>query len=77
MMEVSTKIKIDMMHDVLGLDKSIFNKKLFDWAAQFGFTIDGDYLIVNRDSIDNFINELDASFKLWNEKERGEEGKIR
>ena len=51
MLDVSSKIKIDIMRDVLELEENLFNKKLFDWAAQFGFTIDGDYLIINQDSI--------------------------
>ncbi len=66
MMEVSTRIPLDMMQDALSLDKSTFHKKIFDWAHQFNFTIDGITLVINKkEKISDFINELKMSQSIY------------
>ena len=72
MLEVSNRIKLDMMRDVLKMDKSTFNSKIFGWARQFEFIIDGDYLNVNKEMVSDFIDELDRKFDVW--RKDGEEG---
>jgi Leucine-rich repeat (LRR) protein len=76
MMTVSTKIKLEMMRDALKMDESIFNQKIFDWAANFGFVIDGDYLVINKDTVDEFLTSLDSQFSDWTQKEESKHGKI-
>ena len=76
MLNVSTKIKLEMMRKALKLQENIFSEKIFEWAEQFNFTIDGDYLIVNKDTIEDFMNALDAQFVSWRKKEEGSDGKI-
>lgn len=51
MVEVSTRIRLDMIRDVLAMNKKTFNNKIFEWAREFGFTIGGDYLIINKNTI--------------------------
>lgn len=65
MMEVSSRIKLDMMQNVLKIDKSTFSNKIFEWARQFNFIIDGDYLNIDKDSVTDFITELDRQFESW------------
>ena len=76
MMKVSTRLKLDMMQRVLKLNQEVFEEKIFDWASQFDFTIDDDFLVVNKERIDDFIEALDKQFEIWDKKERGRIEKI-
>lgn len=76
MMEVSSKIRIDMMRDIFDIDPKEFNNMLFNWAKEFGFKIDGDFIIVENADIEGFIADLDNQFELWRENEELKEGKI-
>ncbi len=69
MIEVSDRIKLDMMRTALGMDEKTFTDKVFEWAKKFEFIIDGKYLIVNRNYINEFIlslrmNEIDNIDKI-------------
>ena len=69
MVEVSDRIKLDMMRTALEMDEKTFTDKIFEWAKKFEFVIDGKYLIVNRDYINEFIlslriNEMDKINKI-------------
>lgn len=70
MIKVSTRIKLEMMRHALNMDLKTFNGKIFKWAEDFGLTIDGDYLIINKETISDFIDELDRQFKTWEYKEK-------
>ncbi len=59
MLKVSTRIRLDMMKETLRMDVDTFNDNIFDWAEKFGFTIDGDYVVINKDSVSDFIDSLD------------------
>jgi hypothetical protein len=62
-MQTSTKVNLDRMQDVLGIERKNFNKEIFKWAEIFNFHIDGDYLIVNKETVSNFISFLDAKIR--------------
>ncbi len=68
-LKVSVRIRMDQMRDILKMDQATFNDKIIDWADEFGFIIDGDYINVKKDNVDDFINMLDNEFKAWEEKE--------
>ena len=69
MMEVSDRLNVDIVRQTLGLDKATFNTKLFEWAKQFNFRIDGDFIIINNNTIDDFIDALDEQFTIWEQLE--------
>ncbi len=77
MLEVSKRISLDRMQDVLEMEKKTFNKRIFELAKQFGFIIDGDYLIVNRDTVSDFIDSLEKTFKEWEGTEKDKNYKIK
>ncbi len=77
MLEVSKRISLDRMQDVLEMEKKTFNKRIFELAKQFGFIIDGDYLIVNNDTVSDFIDSLESTFKEWEETEKDKNFKIK
>lgn len=75
-MKVSTRIKLSMLRNILDTDKKTVDNKVFEWAKNYGFTIDGDYLIINRDTVSDFIDALDKEFVLWAKKEKIKSNKI-
>lgn len=42
--KVSRKIRLDIMRDVLKMEFSDNNKKFLDWAVEFNFKFDGDFI---------------------------------
>jgi hypothetical protein len=69
MLTVSTRIKMDMMQRAIGLDADTFSNKIFDWAAEFGFKIDGDFVVIEGGDVTGFISKLDAEFADWGTKD--------
>ncbi len=65
MLAVSTRIKMDMIQRALGLDADTFSNKIFEWAAEFKFKIDGDYVVMEGGDVSGFISKLDAEFADW------------
>ncbi len=76
MLRVSKRIRLDLMQETLGLPKKQFYDNLFDWADEFGFQIDGDFVIVNQEKMDNFLNSLDSAFENWENQEFTKEYKV-
>lgn len=76
MINVSTKLKFSTMRNVLGMDEKTFENKIFDWANEFGFIIEEDVVIINKDRINDFFVMLDKEFKSWEDKEKSKDGKI-
>jgi hypothetical protein len=75
-MKVSTRVKMNLLRNYLKMNEDLFNEKIFDWAEQFGFTIDGDYLNIGKANVSEFIDELENQFKLWRRKEEDGLGKV-
>ena len=70
LIQVSKRISLDLMKDILNLDQKEFGEKILDWAIQFNFEIDSDYLNINKETMDDFIEMLDSQFKVWEQKEQ-------
>jgi len=69
MIRVSNRIKLEMMRVALEMDEKNFADKVFEWAKKFDFVIDGKYLIVNDEKVNDFIlslrvNEMDDTYKV-------------
>ncbi len=60
MLKVSNRLKLKMMRTTLNIDKKIFNNLIFEWAKKFNFTIDGDYIIINKDTSSAFLHHLES-----------------
>ncbi len=65
MLQVSNRIELEMMRSALNMEKKEFNIKVFEWAKEFGFTIDKDILIVDKDTISDYITNLETMFETW------------
>ena len=69
MLQVSNRIRLDMMRTALNMEKKAFDEKIFEWAEEFGFIIDKDVLIVDKDRVSDYINKLDVMFETWEKSE--------
>jgi len=68
MMEVSNKLRLDMIRAALDMDEKLFAQKVFQWAKEFNFLIDGDYLIINQDKAQEFIEDLSVGANIVSQK---------
>ncbi len=73
--KVSKRVRLEMVRDALGMDGLGFNQKIFDWAEEFGFTIDGDFVDFSGSDVDAFVKSLDAQFAAWGTSEHSKSGK--
>ncbi len=64
-MRVSSRVRLDMLQGALKMPASDFNEKIFEWAEEFKFRIDGDFVDFSGGNIGGFIAELDAAFANW------------
>ncbi len=76
-LKVSKSIKMEQMRGILRMDKEAFDDKIIDWAAEFGFEIDREYVNINKSTVDDFIDELDSQFEAWGLQEATGIGKVK
>jgi len=75
-LHVSSRVRIEMMRNALEMDEKEFDAMIFNWAFDYGFKIDGDYIIIENVNIDDFISNLDSWFKNWGAEEREKSQKL-
>jgi len=67
----SDRIRLEMVMNLLNMNEKSFYKKFASLAREHGLKIDEDYLIVDKDKIQEFIDNLLKNFRDW-----GKKGKI-
>ena len=55
---ISKKIKIDHLRELLKLNMKDLLHLLINWGQEYQFQIDGDYLIINKNTVEKFLNDL-------------------
>lgn len=60
LLRVSKKVKINDIRDILDLERKTLLPIIVEWAEDYGFKVDGDYLILNEESLSDFLNNLDG-----------------
>jgi len=68
-MKVSNKIRLDMLRDLLEMDQNTFDNKLITYMKQFGTKVEGNYIIVNKDTLSELLNDLDERREGWDTME--------
>ena len=68
MMEVSNRLRLDMIRVALDMEEKLFAQKVFQWAKEFNFLIDGDYLIINQDTVKEFIEDLSGGANIASQR---------
>ena len=59
LMLMSNKVRIDLIQEILKISKTALISLLVKWGERFNFKLDGDYLIINKHTVDDLINELE------------------
>ncbi len=72
----SNVIKFDRMQKLLKIDEDTLNDKLLDWATDFNFRLEEDKIIINQETVNDFINALDSQFEDWSGKEKNKISKL-
>lgn len=60
LLRVSKKVNINDIGDILDLQRKTLLPMIVEWAEDYGFEVDGDYLILNDESLSEFLNDLDG-----------------
>ena len=56
---MSKRIKIDMIQSLLNLEREKLIDLIIEWGQKYDFKIDGDYLIINKESLPNLLKSLE------------------
>ena len=59
LLEVSKRIRIDMIQSLLEVDQEKLYKVLIEWGKEYQCEIDGDFLIINKAKLPDLIKFLD------------------
>lgn len=59
LLEVSKRVRIDMIQSLLKIEKEEFFDLLIGWCKKYKFEIDGDFLIINKETLPDLIDTLD------------------
>ncbi|MHA1372268.1 MAG: hypothetical protein ACTSRA_21425, partial [Promethearchaeota archaeon] len=77
MLRSSTRLRIDDVSSLLGMERVALLSILLDWSGRMGFKIDGDYIVTSEGmDVGAFIADLDRQFSEWSESEKDKRGKI-
>jgi exosortase/archaeosortase family protein len=63
--EKQNKTELKVMRKILRMERKTYKREIAAWSEDFGYTIDGDYLIIPKEKISDFIKLLmsDKPFK--------------
>ncbi len=76
MVQVSEKLKISQIAQILKLKEADVYDHIVDWAAEFGFTLDEDVVKFGVGRKDEFIASLEKEFADWGKKAENKDGKM-
>lgn len=56
--EISKKVKLGVMRKILRLDKKTFSEDIVSWSEEYGYKIEGNYIIIPDEKVSSFIKLL-------------------
>ena len=59
LMLMSNKVRIDLIQELLKISKTELITLLIKWGEKFNFELEGDYLIINKNTLDELFNEIE------------------
>nr|MDO8087466.1 hypothetical protein [Candidatus Sigynarchaeum springense] len=63
--KATDRIKVARLADALGIDEKVAWRRVFDWAEQFGFKVDGNAIVFGSGDTARFVDDLDKEFAEW------------
>ncbi|MFX1500435.1 MAG: archaeosortase H [Promethearchaeota archaeon] len=67
MVEENNKAELNLMRKILRMEKKSFLREISSWSDDFGYSIEGDYLIIPSEKTSNFIELLMQDKPFQNE----------
>ena len=64
--QMSDRVNINDVAEVLGLSRGEVVKKLIEWKKHFDVRLDGDYINIKSQDVNALMALLDKSFETWN-----------
>jgi len=61
LLSVSKRIKVDMIQEILKLDKETLIEVLIEWGQKYNFELDGDYLNINKELLPKLMDDLNKN----------------
>ncbi|MFX1572535.1 MAG: archaeosortase H [Promethearchaeota archaeon] len=58
MVESTKKVELKLMRPVLRMEKKGFDKNISEWAEDFGYSIEGEHLVIPETNVSDFIELL-------------------
>ncbi|MEX2684919.1 MAG: hypothetical protein Q6373_025315 [Candidatus Sigynarchaeota archaeon] len=63
--KLSDRIEVAKLADALGIEEKHAWQRVFDWAEQFGFKVDGNMIVFGSGDTARFVDNLDKEFAEW------------
>ncbi len=76
LVQVSEKLKIAQVAQILKLKEEEVYDHIVDWAAEFGFVLDEDIVKFGAGRKDDFIAALEKDFENWGKRAENKDGKV-
>jgi len=54
----TSKVELNLIRKVLRMEKKTYLKDIVAWSEEYGYTVEGDYLLIPDNKISNFIESL-------------------
>ncbi len=74
-LKVSKEISLDELVEFSGLPEDFIKANIWDWCDKFGFQYANKKLIIKEAAVSDFVEQLNAQFQQWENKEGTKEGK--
>jgi len=59
LLKMSNKVKIEMLEEILKIEKPKVIDLIIGWGDKYQFELDGDYLIINKETLPKLLKELE------------------
>ena len=59
LLKMSNTVKIEMLEEILKIEKPKVIDLIIQWGEKYDFELDGDYLIINKETVTKLIKELE------------------
>jgi acetyl-CoA carboxylase carboxyltransferase component len=60
-LSISKRVRFDMIQDILNVNKETFLDIIISWGKKNYCEIDGDYLVINKESLAQFFEDLNQN----------------
>lgn len=63
LLNMSTKIQINMIRNILNIDEEKLLALILEWGKNYGFVLEGDYILINKETLPELLRNLKQFFQ--------------